>query len=96
MNLKRERILDVLIDILKKIQQDIVEKPERINEETVPIGDLYNFDSLTSVEVTIEVLDALGFREFPSCPSLFINKKQMALTVGQVADIILKLNQERV
>ena len=92
MKLTRERIIDVLITVLQETQQVIVEEPERISEETVPIGDLYDFDSLTSVEVTVDVLVALGFEEFPSYPSVFISRQQMALTVGQVADRILRLS----
>lgn len=94
MKLTRERILDALIKVLQKIQQEIVEEPERINEETIPIGDLHEFDSLTSVEATVNVLVTLGFEpdEFPSYPSLFIHGQQGALTIGQVADRILRLN----
>lgn len=97
MDLTRERILHALITVLKAIQQDIIEKPERISEETVPIGVLSNFDSLTSVEATVDVLVALGFgvNEFPSYPSLFISRQQEALSVGQVADRILRLNSRR-
>lgn len=97
MELTRNKILDALIAVLIGIQQDIVEEPERISEETVPIGDLYNFDSLASVEATVEVLVALGFGvdEFPSYPSLFISKQQRALTVGQIADRIFRLNSRR-
>ena len=97
MNLTRDRILDTLIAVLQEIQQDIVDKPERISEETVPIGDLRNFDSLASVEATVAVLVALEFEvdEFPSYPSLFISRQQSALTVGQIADRIFRLNSRR-
>jgi|GEM_PF-2001634 len=93
MKLARERILDLLIAVLQDIQQDIVEEPEPISENTVPIGDLQNFDSLASVEATIAVLARLGFGvdEFPSFPSLFISGQQSALTVGEVADRILEI-----
>ncbi len=97
MELTRERILDAMIAVLKEIQQDIIETPERISEDTVPIGDLCNFDSLASVEATVDVLVALGFEveEFPSYPSLFISRQQKALNVGEVADRILRLNSRR-
>jgi acyl carrier protein len=97
MELTRNKIVDALITALIGIQQNIVDEPERISEETVPIGDLYNFDSLASVEATVNVLVILGFEfdEFPSYPSLFISKQQKALTVGQVADRILRLNSRR-
>lgn len=95
MKLTREIVLDELINALQEAQQDIVEEPEQIDEDTIPIGDLGDFDSLTSVEVTVSCLDNLGFDEFPSFPTLFINKKNEALAVGQVADRILKLRLKR-
>lgn len=97
MNLTRDRILDTLIAVLQEIQQYIVDEPERVSEDTVPIGDLSDFDSLASVEATVDVLVALGFEvdEFPSYPSLFISRQQRALTVGQIADRILRLNSRR-
>lgn len=97
MNLTRDKILDTLITVLKESQEVIVNDPERISEETMPIGDLSDFDSLASVETTVNVLVALGFEfdDFPSYPSLFISKQRRALTVGQVADRILGLKPRR-
>ena len=95
MKLTRKGILDVLIAVLQEIQQDIVDEPEPIDEETVPIGDLVEFDSLTSVEATINALVTLGFEEFPSYPSIFISKENEALTLGQVADRIMRLRLKR-
>ena len=62
----------------------------------MPIGNLNDFDSLASVEATVDILVRLGFEidEFPSYPSLFI-KQHNALNVGQVADRILRLNSRR-
>ena len=96
MKLTRETVLNVLIDTLHEIQEDIVEEIEHIDEKTIPIGDLGYFDSLTSVEVTVHCLVNLGFDDddFPSFPTLFINKRKEALTVGQVADSILRLNKK--
>ena len=92
----REKVLDALISVLYEIQKDVTEQPERITEETVPTGDLCDFDSLTSVDATVRVLVSLGFEteEFPSYPSIFVRKHQ-ALTVAQVVDRILKLNSKR-
>ena len=74
MELTRQRTLDVLINVLQEMQQEILEEPEQINEDTIPVGNLYQFDSLTSVEATVNIIVALGFEtdEFPSYPSLFI------------------------
>jgi len=95
MKLTRKGILDVLIAVLQGIQQDTVDEPEPIDKETVPIGDLVEFDSLASVEATVNALVALGFEEFPSYPSLFISKENEALSLGQVADRILRLRLKR-
>jgi acyl carrier protein len=97
MKFTRKNILDALITVLEEIQQAIVEKPEQISEETVPIGDLCEFDSLASVEATVDVLVALGFEfdKFPSYPSIFISRDNKALTVGQVTDRILKFGSKR-
>ena len=96
MSLTRKKVLDVLVTVLQEIQKDIVGVPERISEETVPIGNLNDFDSLASVEATVDILVRLGFEidEFPSYPSLFI-KQHNALNVGQVVDRILRLNSRR-
>jgi hypothetical protein len=95
MKLTHKTIIDVLIAVLQEIQQNIVDEPEPIDEDTVPIGDLVEFDSLASVEATVNALVALGFEEFPSYPSLFISKENKALTLGQVADRILRLKLKR-
>ncbi len=93
MKLARKKVLDVLIKVLQEMQQEIHEEPEQITEDTIPIGDLYQFDSLASVAATVSTLVALGFKtdKFPSYPSLFINDQNGALTVGQVADRVLRL-----
>ena len=91
MKLTRARVVKALVTGLREAQQDIVNEPEQIDESTRPIGDLEYFDSLTSVEVTLHCLTALGIKDLPSSSSLFISKRNEALTVGEVADRIMKL-----
>ena len=91
MELTREQVLFELINILRKVQEDITDQPEQITESTRPIGDLSNFDSLTSVSVTLRCLNAIGIEELPSSPSLFIGKNNKALTVSEVVDRIIKM-----
>ena len=93
MKLQRNEVMDVLIKEIQEIQQAIVDTPEQIAEETIPIGNLCEFDSLVSVEATINVFAALGLGE-PSCTSIFISKNGKALSLGQVADRILKLTSK--
>ena len=94
MKFTRKEILDVLIKVLREIQQTIVDDPEPIDENTVPIGDLCDFDSLASVEATVNVFNDLGLKK-PSYPSIFISRDNKALTLGQVANRILKSGSKR-
>lgn len=94
MKLQRKDVLDVLVEVIQEIQQVVADDPEPINEETVPIGNLCEFDSLVSVEATVNAFDALGLVG-PSCTSIFISKDSKALSLGQVADRILKLASKR-
>ena len=94
MELKREEIVKVVIKALQEAQRDITDELEEINESTRPIGDLQSFDSLTSVDVTLQCLDDLGYPDHPGFPTLFINKDREALTVGEVAEKIMKLKQK--
>ena len=95
MKLTREVVLGVLVAALEETEMGIEAEDVSIGEDTVPIGDLPEFDSLASVEITVRCLLDLGFDEsaFPSAPTLFISKQNKALTVGQVADQILKLRR---
>jgi hypothetical protein len=95
MDITREKVVEVLVNALLEAQQDIVGSPELITENTRPIGDLKDFDSLTSVEVTLSCLSALGFEDLPSFPSLFISKQSESLTVSEVADRIMKLKKKQ-
>lgn len=87
----REEVVEILISALQEAQQDIDDEPEEITESTRPIGDLRYFDSLASVVVTVHCLAALKWEDHPSFPSLFLTKSREALTVGEVADRIMKL-----
>jgi hypothetical protein len=90
MKLTREKVLNAVVNALREAQQNVVGELEQINERTRPIGDLRDFDSLTSVMVTVHCLVTLGIEDIPSSPSLFITKRGDALTVGEVADRIIK------
>lgn len=93
MELTREKVLFELINILRQVQEDITDQPEKISESTRPIGDLCNFDSLTSVSVTLHFLNAIGIEESLPSPSLFIGKNNKALTVGEVANRIIEMKK---
>lgn len=95
MKVTREKVVEILINALQEGQQDIVDEPEEITESTRPIGDLMYFDSLASVVATVHCLAALGWNDPPSFPSLFLGKPSEALTVGEVADRIMRLKKRQ-
>jgi len=93
MKMKREDVLRMVIKELKAAQYAIQEEAVTVLESTKPIGDLKDFDSLTSVCVTARCFESLGV---PSddpmqVPSLFIDSSGSALTVGEIVDRILEL-----
>ena len=91
MELNREKILAIVIQALRDAQEDVPDEAIEISEKTCPIGELKYFDSLTSVMVTVDCLSSLAYGDELDFPTLFIDKKGNALTVGEVVDRILKL-----
>jgi mevalonate kinase len=91
MGFNREQVLNVLIQALKDAQHVFQEEASEIDEKTCPIGELMNFDSLTSVMVTFNCLASLDYECELDFPTLFINKKGKALTVGEIVDRIMLL-----
>ncbi len=91
MEFSRKQVLQVIVATLVDAQKDISVEASEIVEDTKPIGDLAYFDSLASVGVTIRCLDALGYEDELSMPTLFVDKQGKYLTIGEVADHILKL-----
>ncbi len=89
MELNREDVLGIVVKTLLDAQEDFPDESIEINEKTRPIGDLKYFDSLTSVMVTVHCLHSLGYENELDLPSLFIDKKGRALTVGEVVDHII-------
>jgi hypothetical protein len=90
MEINRDQVLSVVIEALKEAQLEIGEDTIEITEKTCPIGELKQFDSLTSVGVTIRCFDSLKCDDPLEIPSIFIEKGK-ALTVGEVVDRILNV-----
>jgi hypothetical protein len=93
MPLTRQEVLAALLEALTQAQLDVTHEPEPIDEATRPIGDLLQFDSLTSVVVTLHCFTTLGIEHMPSIPSIFIDKQNRSLTVSEVVDRILTLQK---
>ena len=91
----RKIALNELIKAMHEVQEDIVDVPEHIDENTQPFDELEDFGSLVSVSVTQRCLATLGFKGKPPFESLFI-KKGKALTVGEAADRIMELKELKI
>ena len=93
----REEIVLRLVEILQKIQEDLGEGVETIDEMTKPVNGLKNFYSLTGVEATVICLESFNIDVEKKISSLFVAEDQnghpFAMTVGQIADRIFKLKQ---
>ncbi len=96
MELTREKVVEILIEVLVEAQQDMDDEPEDVQEKTNPIDDLKGFDSLASVLATVHCFHAIGYDVEGEQPfsSLFVEKNE-ALTVGEAADRIMKFNRSQ-
>jgi hypothetical protein len=95
METTRDDVLKAVINALKEAQADFPDDAITIVEGMKPIGELKFFDSLVSVGVTLRCLDALGYKDDLSMPTLFIDKHGTYLTVGEVVDRIVILLQKK-
>ena len=95
--MEKNEVVGMLIKILKENQKEIGEEVGDINEKTRPIGDLLKFDSLMSVAVTVTCCKIFGISDDKNIQTLFVGENDngfpCALSVGQVADLVLTLNQ---
>jgi acyl carrier protein len=81
----RQEIRRALIEVLAEIQTETGETLVEIDEETRPIGELPGFDSLTAIEVTIELAHRLGL-EIPY-ENIFVNAKgTRALRIREITE----------
>jgi hypothetical protein len=94
-HMNRTEVVEAVIGILQEFQGDVSAAVPEITEQTRPIGDLEEFDSLTGVLVTVHCLDRINLGSGEKIQSLFVEEdgrgRLRALTVGQVADRIMKL-----
>lgn len=93
--MKRDDVVTGLVVILKEVLSLLGEEVEEIEETVRPIGGFAKFDSLVGVEVTGECLERFDLDETTKIVSLFEGNdkhgRPYALTVGQIADKIVKL-----
>ncbi len=95
MEITREHVVKTLTRVLEEGQEAIEAEPVEITEDTRPIGDLGDFDSLASLMATVRCLDALNLSTHDEIQTLFVGKdddgRLYARTVREIADTILEL-----
>jgi len=97
--MNRDEVLIVVVEILQELQASLGEEAEEIDDMTKPIGGLRKFDSLTGVEATVICLERFEIDDSKKIMSLFVGEdkegRPYALTVGEIADRIMKLKKKR-
>ena len=91
--MQKSEAVRVVIDVLTFVQELSGRKVGDITEQTCPIGDLDEFDSLSGVEASAELSDKLGF-ELPGTNAFVNEQGTRALTVGEMAEVICKFDKE--
>ena len=87
--MRYEEALEITKKIIANIQKMSGRKVDEINEETIPIGDIEDFDSLIGVEFTSEVAD---FVDIGKCINFCVAEDEpRALSVREIAERIQKL-----
>ena len=86
-NLTRSEAKEILTQVLVEIQELGGEEVPEIDEETCPMEDLADFDSLGAVEAVTRLSERLS-EELG--PTLFWKKDGTLLTVGEVVDRICR------
>jgi len=79
----RDEVKEILTEVLVEIQELGGEEIPQIDEETCPMRDLADFDSLGAVEAVTQLSERLS-QELD--PTLFWKKDGTLLTVGEIVD----------
>ena len=88
----RNEVLAIVVDKLDEIQECGTEEKVRITESTKPIGGIPGFDSMNGVEFAALIDEVVHIGEVGNlCAS---KDGTRALTVGEIADRILKIIPE--
>lgn len=81
----RSEVTEILAEVLAEIQELGGEEVPEIGDETCPMQDLADFDSLSAVEAVTQLSEKLS-EELD--PTLFWNKDGTLLTVEEIVDQI--------
>lgn len=91
--MKKTEAVEVVIDVLKSVQEVSGREVGEIVGSTCPIGDLDGFDSLSGVEASAVLSDRIGF-DLPGVNAFVNEKGTNALSVNQIAAAICKVAEE--
>lgn len=87
--MKRKEILSLVVETLRSIQEMNGKEVSDINEDTVPIGQLQGFDSLTGEEFTIMVGNHIPI---PKTAKLCVSDdEKKALSVKQIVNRLMDI-----
>jgi acyl carrier protein len=88
--MNKEEITTVIIEVINQIQETSGEDAIDISEDTIPIGDLPDFDSLRGIETLVIIAAKLDI-EIGGDVNLFISKdERRALSINDIADRIIE------
>lgn len=83
----RDEVKETLTEVLVEIQELGGEEVPQIDDETCPMRDLADFDSLGAVEAVTRLSERLSGE---IDPTLFWKKNGTLLTVGEIVDRICR------
>jgi acyl carrier protein len=87
--MNRKQIYDLVVETLEFIQELSGKEKVNINEDTVPIGQLPGFDSITGVEFSMMISKHIPTEKIVSfCVS---DDGKKALSVDQIVERLVKL-----
>lgn len=85
--MKKPEVIKVIVEVLQEIQSIGGRPATPVNENTRPISDLPQFDSLNGVEATVELSSRLGC-DLPQVNAFINDEGNSALAVSEIADAI--------
>src|SRR5688500_928549 len=87
----REQTIRMLISVIEEFQERRGLPESAIAEHTIPMEELHDFDSLSSLEATLEIERRIGKRVPPKERLFFADSGQRYFTIGEIADRITPL-----
>ena len=88
----RNEVIKIVIEKLTEIQEISDRKRIPISDNTIPIGELPEFDSMNGVEFAAMIDEVLSIGDVGNLCASKDGKR--ALTVGEIADRILEIASE--